>query len=94
MTGHEQGEGSGGFFAVCRTADMAYWSRAGWVADWGLAERYEGAPADDFDRAERDRDRLKAEGTPCFIFYVPEARARRTSASLPLPADRCLAVGA
>ena len=84
---------AGGFFAVCRTADMAYWSEAGWVKDHRMAEHYWGAPTDDFDRAERDRDRLKAEGTPCFVYFVPEPRSRRTFANFPLPADRSPAVG-
>jgi hypothetical protein len=72
----------GDVFVLCRSGVFdagtgIFWDGDKWVADFLLAEQYLGAPTDDLDRAERDRDRLRAAGTPCGILYFPPPRARR-----------------
>jgi len=80
----------GGVFVVQRLVDGFSWDGAKWVAGWGGAILYPPAPDDGPTRARVERDRLRAAGESCGVFYI-SSRARRTSRSLPLPT---LALGA
>lgn len=78
---------SGEFFVIVQ-AGVGFLADGGWVGSPWAAKKY--APAQ-FDEAEAERDRQRSAGCDCGVQYVPY-RPLSTSASLPLPTDRSLAV--
>jgi hypothetical protein len=66
-----------GFFVLVRVPEGGYWDGEKWVEDTHEAEHYLGAPTEDLDRAERDRDRLNAEGVRCCILVVGVPKLKR-----------------
>lgn len=84
----------GGFWVIYRAGIGGFWDGTGWVDDQRVAAQYAPAPSDDGDRADHDRDILRAAGHDCGVSYVAPPRLRNKSPMLPLPMDLSSPLGA